>query len=70
LVGIARLDFGRVRKNGRRPQVDRVLQVDTADLQTLQVRQTPVFFVNTRPLLSFGPRQLYELILSELDAPR
>jgi hypothetical protein len=58
LVGVARLGFGRARKDGRRPQVDRVLQVDTADLQALQVRQTPVFFVNTRPLLSFGPRQL------------
>jgi hypothetical protein len=34
----------------------------------LQVRQTPAFFVNTRPLLSFGSRQLYELILSEIDA--
>lgn len=47
-----------------------MLQADTADLQSLQVRQTPTFFVNTRPLLSFGPRQLYILILSELDAPR
>jgi protein-disulfide isomerase len=70
IAGVAGLDVERARRDGRQPQVDRVLQADTADLQSLGVRQTPTFFVNTRPLLSFGPRQLYELILSELDAPR
>ncbi|MCG7362977.1 thioredoxin domain-containing protein [Roseomonas sp. ACRSG] len=70
IAGAAGLDLGRAKEDGRRPQVDRVLQADTADLQALQVRQTPTFFVNTRPLLSFGPRQLYELILRELDAQR
>ncbi|PWC26836.1 DsbA family protein [Teichococcus aestuarii] len=70
IAGIAGLDLARARQDARRPQIERVLQADTADLQALQVRQTPTFFVNTRPLLSFGPRQLYELILSELSTSR
>ncbi|MDJ0391546.1 thioredoxin domain-containing protein [Roseomonas sp. E05] len=68
LAGIAGLDLNRARQDARRPQIDRVLEADTADLQALQVRRTPTFFVNKRPLLSFGPRQLYDLILSEIDA--
>jgi protein-disulfide isomerase len=68
MAGIAGLDLGRARQDARRPQIDRVLEADTADIQALQVRRTPTFFVNTRPLLSFGPRQLYELVLSEIDA--
>lgn len=68
IAGIAGLDLNRARQDAQRPQIDRVLEADTADLQVLQVRQTPTFFVNKRPLLSFGPRQLYDLILSEIDA--
>ena len=70
IAGIAGLDLSRARQDARRPQISQVLQTDTADLQTLQVQSTPTFFVNTRPLISFGPRQLYELILSELEASR
>ncbi|MFZ6765264.1 DsbA family protein [Pseudoroseomonas sp. WGS1072] len=70
IAGIAGLDLNRAQQDAQRPQIDRVLQADTADLQTLQVRQTPTFFVNTRPLLSFGPRQLYELILTEMNTAR
>jgi protein-disulfide isomerase len=70
IAGAAGLDLGRARGDARRPEIDQVLRTDTADLQSLQIKQTPTFFVNTRPLLSFGPRQLYELILSELNPPR
>lgn len=68
IAGIAGLELNRARQDAKRPQIDRVLEADTADLQVLQVRRTPTFFVNKRPLLSFGPQQLYELILSEINA--
>ncbi|HEV7266410.1 MAG TPA: thioredoxin domain-containing protein [Falsiroseomonas sp.] len=68
IAGIAGLDLGRARQDARRPEIERILEADTADLQVLQVRRTPTFFVNKRPLISFGPQQLYELILSEINA--
>jgi protein-disulfide isomerase len=68
IAGIAGLDLNRARQDARRPEIDHILEVDKADLQVLQVRRTPTFFVNKRPLISFGPQQLYELILSEINA--
>lgn len=68
IAGTAGLDLSRARQDARRPEIDHVLQADTADLQVLQVRRTPTFFVNRRPLVSFGPQQLYELVLSEINA--
>jgi hypothetical protein len=34
------------------------------------VRQTPTFFVNGRPLTEFGPQQLADLVLSEVERVR
>jgi protein-disulfide isomerase len=39
-----------------------VVQQDMDDLQALGVRATPEFFVNNRPLPSFGLRQLESLV--------
>lgn len=66
IAGDAGLDLDRARRDARLPSVDQVLAVDTADGQALQATRTPTFFVNKRSLVSFGPQQLYELILSEL----
>jgi hypothetical protein len=64
IAGVASLDAGWGREDRRHPQADCVLQADTTDLQSFGFRQTPTFFVNTRPLLSSRPRRLYELILT------
>ncbi|MDO9501445.1 thioredoxin domain-containing protein [Falsiroseomonas sp.] len=66
IAGAAGLDLDQARRDARLPGVDQVLVVDMADVQALQVTRTPTFFVNGRPLVSFGPQQLYDLILSEL----
>lgn len=68
IAGVAGLDLNRARQDAQRPQINQVLEADATDLQVLQARRTPTFFVNKRPLISFGPRQLYELILSEIEA--
>jgi protein-disulfide isomerase len=70
IARVAGLELDRARQDARRSQIDHVLQADVADLQALQVRRTPTFFVNKRLLISFGPRQLYELVLTEIDAVR
>ena len=66
----AGLDLDRARRDGAAPTVDAVLRQDVADLQTLGVRQTPTFFVNGKPLPSFGARQLAELVDAEVAASR
>jgi len=66
----AGLDLAQARRDGAAPEVDEVLRQDVADIQALGVRQTPTFFVNGKPLLSFGARQLAELVEAEVAAVR
>ncbi len=56
----------RAAMNSRR--ITAAITQDVADGRTLNVRGTPTFFVNERPLTALGPQQLYDLVLSELAA--
>jgi predicted negative regulator of RcsB-dependent stress response len=44
------------------------IRQDMADAKPLNVRKTLGFFVNGKPLQTFGSKQLLQLIQSELDA--
>lgn len=44
------------------PEIERVIAQDLEDARTLNVTKTPEFFVNGKPLPSFGFRQLSELV--------
>ena len=66
----AGLDIDRARKDAQRPELDAVLKQDAADIKTLNVKGTPTFFVNGKPLPSFGPQQLADLVKSEVEAAR
>jgi len=63
----AGLDLARARRDMLRPEVEEVLRQDIADLQTANVRRTPTFFVNDKPLTSFGTQQLHDLVRSEVE---
>lgn len=52
------------------PDVQRNVAQDLADANTLGVSQTPEYFVNGRPLPSFGFPQLKQLVAEELAAKR
>ena len=60
------LDLDKLRKDMTDPNIVRILEQDQADAETLNVRKTPGFFVNGKPLTSFGYKQLQELIDSEI----
>ncbi len=62
----AGLDLEQLKKDMNNPAIEQVIQQDIADAKTLNVRKTPGYFVNGRPLQTFGDRQLYELIQSEI----
>jgi protein-disulfide isomerase len=59
------LDIAKARQDALLPEVDRIIQQDMADAQSANVTKTPTFFVNGKPLLSFGKQQLYDLVIAE-----
>jgi hypothetical protein len=50
------------------PEAGLNIEQDLADAKTLNVRKTPEFFVNGKPLPSFGYDQLIKLVGTELQA--
>jgi protein-disulfide isomerase len=64
----AGLDEARARADMHVPSINSILQQDVADLKALGVRQTPTILVNGKPLRSFGPRPLEDLVGSEVVA--
>jgi len=64
------LDLDKVRADMNAPEIANVIAQDLADARTLNVTQTPEYFVNGRPLPSFGYEQLQTLVADELHANR
>jgi len=60
------LDTERIRSDMNSPEVVRAISQDVGDARTLKVTKTPEFFVNGRPLPSFGLEQLRDLVDEEL----
>ena len=61
------LDITKLKVDMNDPEITRIIQQDLADAKTLNVRKTPGFFVNGKPLTSFGYEQLQELVESEIN---
>ncbi|RZI40212.1 disulfide bond formation protein DsbA [Herbaspirillum sp. HC18] len=61
------LDVERLKSDMQAPEIDKVVRQDIADAQTLNVQMTPEYFVNGRPLPSFGDQQLLQLVREELE---
>ncbi|MBM9595116.1 DsbA family protein [Roseitranquillus sediminis] len=70
IAGEAGLDVELARQQIMMPDVIAVLNQDRADVEAVGIRQTPTFFVNGKPLPSFGAEQLIELVTSEVEAAR
>jgi len=66
----AGLDIEKARQQMKSPEINFVLTQDAADIKTIGVRQTPTFFVNEKPLLEFGARQLMEMVDKEVELTR
>ncbi len=60
------LDIEKLKKDMHSKKITKIIEQDIADGEKLQVRKTPTFFVNERPLPSFGHKQLINLIEEEL----
>lgn len=62
----AGLDTDRLKADMQSPEVARVIDQDMQDANALEVSATPEYFVNGRPLPSFGREQLIQLVSDEL----
>lgn len=67
LAGLG-LDLDRLRVDMEAPEIARLIAQDVEDARTLDVSKTPEYFVNGRPLPSFGFEQLKALVDDALAA--
>ena len=49
------------------PALDSLLKQDMADVVAFQVKKTPTFYVNGKPLINFSEADLRTLIQKEVD---
>jgi len=62
----AGVDVDRARRDAQDPKFAEIIEQDLADGRALDVRKTPQFFVNGKPLLNFGYDQLRSLLNTEV----
>jgi len=67
IIPKAGVDVEQIRKDMHSPEIAKIIEQDMADVKALNVQKTPGYFVNGRPLQTFGYKQLHQLIKSELD---
>jgi len=65
-IGGVGLDMDRLSRDMNAPAIETIIQQDLADAKTLNVTMTPEFFVNGKPLPSFGADQLKDLVADTL----
>lgn len=65
-LGGAGLDLDRIRSDMNAPEISRRIEQDGGDARALGVTKTPEYFVNGRPMPSFGWEQLMSLVREEL----
>ncbi len=66
----AGLNLQQARADMQSPDAAAAMEQDIIDLTTLKVSKTPTFYVNGRPLPSFGPQQLTDLVAEEVTKAR
>jgi len=67
-IGNVGLDIPRLRQDMNTPEMDKIVEQDLAAARKLNVKATPEFFVNGKPLPTWGWEQLKSLVESELAA--
>ena len=68
ILPMAGLDIEKIRKDMNDPTIQKRIDQDLADAKVLGATKTPGFFVNGKPLTTFGLSQLRQLVESEIRA--
>lgn len=66
-IGSVGLNLEKLKADMHSPAVEAVVRQDIQDARTVNVQATPEFFVNGRPMPSFGFEQLRGLVAEELE---
>lgn len=61
------IDIVKLKSDMEDPKIEEMIAQETADLKKLNIRGTPTFFVNGKPLEKFGLDYLREAIKAEVD---
>ena len=64
----AGLDIEKAKKAMGRTEIDKVLNQDALDIQTLNVQHTPTFYIDGKPLLNSGPEQLMDRVRQQVES--
>lgn len=67
-LGGTGLDIERARRDMDDPRIAALMKADSEAIVTLNVRQTPTFFINGKPLANFGEKGLKEQVEAEIAA--
>ena len=70
IAGDVGIDVPRAQNDALAASVDHILQAEADDLVALKVDRTPTFFVNGKPLPTFGAQELVDLVASEVKASK
>ena len=62
------LDMEKLNEDIQSAEIARRVKLDMLDAEQLKVSKTPGFFVNGKPLVNFGYKQLQQLVESEIAA--
>ncbi len=62
------VNIAQAKQDASSPEIAKLLAQDMADVQALNVRKTPSFFVNGKPLKNFGLDELKTLVADEIKA--
>ncbi len=63
-----KFDVAALKKNVDSTATSKLIAIDLADAKILGVNKTPTFFINGKPLPSFGYEQFQELVAAEVAA--
>lgn len=66
VLGYTTLNLDQLKKDIEDSEIQKIVEQDIQDAQTLKVQKTPSFFVNEQPLMSFGYAQLKALLEKEI----
>lgn len=70
IAGEAGLDVDLAKEQVKMPDIVAIVNLDRADVQAIGIQRTPTFFVNGKPLPTFGSEELSLLVDSEVKAAR
>ena len=66
LAQIPQLDINKLKEDSNNQEIDKLIDTDKQDADKLNVRGTPVVFVNEKKLGVLSPKDLFDLVESEI----